>query len=239
MSRRENVWNNIWGIDTQARNRFDTYKPSFNIESMRGALDKLYDTQRENIAGTFNRDTNKRMAQARKGMGSRLLSQGITGGSMMNDMISGAEEDVIESGYEGLSNALASLGIGRMSQELPLMQYGNEFDFRTTQAAQNVDLQNIINQMRKMGMLQGAVNDWEEMDMARDAQPGFLDDLFAGIGAAADIASIVAAIPTGGASLALNAGIKGLSAIPGAGLKSKVPTSLKPVNVPNKPTLWG
>lgn len=197
-SRREHAWSNLWGVDTDTTNRFDAYTPEFNASEMSGVLDKIYNAQKGGVETTLNRETNRRMAQARKGTTGRLLSQGITGGSLLNDTISAAEENVLDTGFNNLSDALTSLGVGRMQQELPIMTEANRMKFATTQAAQNSDLQDVINEMRKAGMLQTAVNDWEQMDMQRDAQPGFLDDLFSGIQSIASIASIPM---TGGLSL--------------------------------------
>lgn len=189
-SRRESAWSNLWDTNTDTANRFDTYTPEFNASQMSSILDKIYNAKKGGVENTLNRETNRRMAGARKGTTGRLLSQGITGGSLMNDTIQSAEEGVLDTGFNSLSDALTSLGVGRMQQELPIMTEANRMKFGTTQAAQNADLQDVINQMRKSGMIQSAVNDWEQMDLQRDAQPGFLDDLFSGIQSIASIASI-------------------------------------------------
>jgi len=170
-TRREEVWSMTHGVNPAVENRWDTFTPEFDYSSMSGILDKLYESQKSKITDT----TNKARATAQRGTASRLLSGGIDpGSSMYNDIIANSGEDALEKGF----GALTDIGTARISQELPIMNTANQMKFATTQQAQSVDLQNFINELRKMGMLQGQVNDWEQMDMAKENQPGFLEDLF-------------------------------------------------------------
>lgn len=185
MGRREDIWNKTWAVNPTATNRFDNYDTPFNYNNMSSILDQIYDRNKGDVIKQGNMASSK----AKRGSLARLSSQGITGGSTFMDYMNNADADILDQ----TQSVLGKLGTDRMSQSVPLMQMENQNKFNVTQAGQSTDFQNIMNELRKMGILQGQVNDWEQMDMQRDAQPGFLDDLFSGLGLAAQVAGI----PTG------------------------------------------
>lgn len=187
--RREDVWSNTWAIDPNVNNRFDNYQTQFDYGSMSGILDKLYNSQKNQI----NQNTGSNIAKNQRDTASRLASQGITGGSILNSQIDRGNSDIIGQGY----NALNQLGIARQGQELGLMDRANQNNLSLAQLAQNADFQNKMNELRKMQSLNDQVNNWEQMDMQRAAQPGLLDDIFGGLGLISQIGSIPI---TGGAS---------------------------------------
>ncbi len=190
--RREHVWSSTWELDPNVTNRFENFNLPFNYSSSSNVLDEILGKQKESLGNI----TNTNLAKAKRGTASRLLSGGVMpGSSAYEDAISASGEDILGENY----NALSQLGIGRMSQSIPLMQQENANKFAVTNAAQNVDLQNLMNQFRKMGMLSGQVNDWEQMDLARDQQPGTWDDLMALWNTNMELGKTAGAAFTGGA----------------------------------------
>lgn len=185
------VWSGYNSIDPNAINRFKDQKATtpFGYSDMSAVLDKMLSTQTDSLT----RNAGNRVQRGQKDMTSRLASQGITGGSVMNNQINKSGQDI----YDGLDSLLERLNTDRMGKETGLMQMQNENTFRNTQAAQNVDFQNILNALRKNDSMASFETNRRQMDLQEDQQPGFLEDLMSGLG---DIASIAAIPTTGGAS---------------------------------------
>lgn len=181
MARREDIWMQLGAIDPTAENLFGNYSDPFGYDQMNSVLDKLYQSQ-QNVLTKNSANTIQR---GQKDVASRLASQGITGGSVYNNQINKVTDNVGNS----FADALEKLGIDRMGQNIGLMNTANQNKFRSTSANQNVLMQNIMNALRKNQDQQQAVNSWEQMDMQRDAQPNWLDDIFAGLGMAGSVAS--------------------------------------------------
>lgn len=203
-SRRGDIWNQYWEtlgqIDdtkTQVNNRFDNYDTPFGYKETSNKLNDLYNLRLGDINKNFSQDVAKGTQDAT----GRMASQGITGGSVLNDMLSGIRNN----GAIRRDSNINNLNQIFTNADLNAMQTENQNQFQNTMAAQNTDFRNIANTLQKLGLRMGGtnamsnyLNNWEQMDMQQSQQPGFLEDLFSGIGGIASLASIPL---TGGMSL--------------------------------------
>lgn len=167
-------------------NRFDSYADPFSYQDISNQLNDIFGKQEDII----NRDTNEAIATQQGGAASRLASRGITGGSAVEDTMSGIATDINKT----KTNALGDLGIGKASSLSDLMKYFNQSKFNKTQAGTNVDLSNKRNVLGSLGQsygLQGGL-----MQGLDDTT--FWDDLFGviktGAGSAGGIAEFIKAL---------------------------------------------
>lgn len=202
-SRRGDIWNQYWDslgqidqANTQVNNRFDNYSSPFNYQNTSAKLNDLYDLKLNDINKNFSSD----VAKGTQDLSGRMASQGVTGGSILNEMLSGVRNN----GAIRRDSNINNLDQIFTNADMNAMQMENQNMFQNTNAAQNVDFRNIMSELQKLGLRMNGVNSmnnylsgWEQSDMQRDAQPGVLDDIFSGIGGLASIASIPL---TGGAS---------------------------------------
>jgi hypothetical protein len=164
-----NVGDNYRNLGVQQKNRFDNYQPQFSYDNMSGVLDKLYTQVQNDISRNYGNEMNS----ATRDTGARLRSQGVTGGSMFNNAISGAQNNVL--GAKG--DAYSNLYNNRQNANVGLMDRANQSQFQTTQAAQGVDFQNIANELARLGGLGGYDINNRNTQMQENNQPGFWDDL--------------------------------------------------------------
>jgi hypothetical protein len=177
-------WQELWGQMQTAKapdNRFNGYQDQFGYDDMKGSLDRLYGNQYSNISKTFSQAGN----QAKGDAASRLAGSGITSGFMLEDSMERANNNTIAQ----KGNALTQLGLGRQGQETGLMNTANNNKFRNTQMAQHADMQKIMAEMQKLGMMGSYLGNWENMEMQKANQPGLLEDIFSGLGQVAGIAT--------------------------------------------------
>jgi hypothetical protein len=185
MSRRDAVWSNINDINANATNRWDTFQDPFGYNQMENNINQLFGQEQAGIS----RQVGTGLNDARQSNAARLASQGITGGSIQKNAIQGSENQVLGQGF----NALQGLGIGRLNTEQGLMNTANQNAQYITGQAQNVDQSNIQNNLSKQNLASNYLNDWEQSDLQRQAQPGVLSDIFSGLGAGAQLLGL----PTG------------------------------------------
>lgn len=152
-------------------NRFANYRSPYSVNDMRVSLNDVFGRER----GIINDQANSDIAAMQQGTASRLASQGITSGSIYNNAISQAANNVNKNRY----SALSQLGVGRLNQETGLMQYGNQDQFRNTSAAQQADFQNMGNRMNQYGM---RMNNLQNLDSTT-----WLDDVLSGLNAGANL----------------------------------------------------
>jgi hypothetical protein len=159
----------LWGTDPNVENPFENFD-YYGYDDMSKIADELATKQSTDAM----RKGRKNMGNLRLDAAERLASQGITGGSYYDTIMSGAEDRANSGTIEQLSN----IDTSRMEQTLPMMESDNEMGFNVANAGANINLANLANTLRKMGLLQGAINDWEGMDMARgDGQQQMYGDL--------------------------------------------------------------
>ena len=168
-----------------AANRFDNYSDPFGYNDISSQLDKIFCGQED----ILKRNTADQIAQQQQKAGASLASRGITGGSALTD----TQSEIANGLNKSQSNALGQLGIGKASAMDNLMRYENQNKFNQTNAAENVDMGN------KRNILGGLQNSYgQSQNLLGGLDSGtWLDDLFAGLSTAAQIASIPI---TGGAT---------------------------------------
>ena len=161
-------------------NRFDNYESPYSYGDQKSFLDEIYGQYENEI----NQQAGEATADLTQDATQRMLSRGIQGGSVVEDTLSGIGANV----NKNKLNVLGNLKAKKAQSNLGLMDTANTRDFATTQGAQSVDLQNFMNQMQKLGLLSDIKFKQSYLDLQEENQPGFLEDLFSGIG---DIASLI------------------------------------------------
>jgi len=157
--RREQVWGGLWGTNPNIENPFKDFD-YFGYEDMSKIADELATKQSTDAM----RKGRKNMGNLRLDAAERLASQGITGGSYFDTVMSGAEDRA----NTGTIEQLNAIDTARMGQTLPMMEADNEMGFNVASAGANIDLANLANTLKKMGLLQGAVEGWEAMDASKE-----------------------------------------------------------------------
>ncbi len=167
-------------------NRFNNYSDPFNYENISDQLNQIFSGQEDVI----NRDTNEAIASQQGEAASRLASRGITGGSVVEDTMSGIAGNVNKSKM----NALGTLGIGKASAIGDLMKYINQKKLATTEAASNVDFGNKRN---VLGGLQTSYGQQQNLLGGLDDTTAW-DDIFSviktGAGSAEGISKLITAL---------------------------------------------
>ena len=167
-------------ISPTIKNRFDNYEDPFSYEDQKAFMDQIFGGYEDQINKQAAEDT----ADLQHVTASRMASRGITGGSIVDDTMSGIGTDVAKSKY----NALSNLKTGKAKGLLGLMDTANKSKFATTGMASNVDFQNFANELQKLGLLSDINFKQQYLDLQKENQPGWLEDLFSGI---SDIASLI------------------------------------------------
>jgi hypothetical protein len=167
-------------VNALVGNRFDKYKSPYTYEDMKTFLDQIYGTYENQI----NQQASDATADLTGDATQRMASRGITGGSVVEDTLSGIGSKV----NKNKLNVLSNLGASKAGQNLNLMDLFNTRDFATQKAATDVDLSNVGNQLSQAQAIASAYLQNRGMDIQEESQPGFLEDLFSGIG---DFASLI------------------------------------------------
>lgn len=178
----EGLYNELGGVNSSVRNRFNSYSSPYSFEKMSSNVDDIFGGYEDMI----NRETKDLTDEQQKGAASSMASRGITGGSVLTDTQSKVASDINKS----KTNALANLGVKKSGVLSDLMQYFNNMDFAKTRAASDVDFGNVGNMFTKYGLRTNALG-----GLSDDT---WLDDLFAGMNAAGNLAKGVGAIVGGG-----------------------------------------
>lgn len=173
------IYNDLYSKDPTVKNRFDSYSPEFDYNAMSKTLDKVYSNQQTQLGKTAG----VRVDDARRAAAARMKSSGITGGAMMEDAVNNAGNDISGSYFD----TLGGLGIGRMSQDVGLMDRANANKFQTTQAATNVDMQNIMAMLQRYGLLDRVTGDMTNAQYQEDNAPGTFDDILAILNTGANV----------------------------------------------------
>jgi hypothetical protein len=175
----------LGGANVTATNRFNNYQSPFDYKAKSNVLSDLYKGYQTDI----NREAASESANVARGTAARLGSQGLTGGSIFNNQIMSGQNQVDKNKFRSLSD----LKSARLGLETGIMNQENQDKFNITGAAQNVDFQNIMNQLRKYGLIQS------NFGLEGQAVKGLSDDtLFDDILALAETASKFMPKPTPG-----------------------------------------
>lgn len=139
--------NELRGTDFSANNRFNNYKTPFGYKDMSAQLKQLTDLGIQDV----NRTAEGQISAGQQDTAARMASQGITGGSVLNNQVGANRNNVNKSRF----NAIQGLKSNNVNANLGAMNMENQNDFRNTSAAQNVDLENLMAKFRKYGMIGG------------------------------------------------------------------------------------
>jgi hypothetical protein len=179
---RDELWAKLNALGT-SKNLISGYKDPFGYEDMKGNLDDIFGEYETKL----NRDVAEGIATEQGGTAARMASRGITGGSVVDDTLSGVATKINTKKY----NALSNLGIGKAGQTMDLQKLFDDMGFRQLLANQGQENTITGEKYNKAGMLANYLSDWEAADLAKENSPGFLEDLFSGIG---DISSLIPGI---------------------------------------------
>lgn len=176
----EQFYNEVGGLKTDVRNRWDNYEDPFGFNKMESKIGDVFSGYEDII----NRDTAEEIATQQGNTASAMASRGILGGSVLSD----TQSDVANKLNKGKMNALSQLGIGKSSALSDLMQYFNQLGFAKTKAATDVDFGNIGNLFKKYGLKGSAIGGLDDTTA--------WDDIYAGLNTAGNTASGAASLIT-------------------------------------------
>lgn len=182
----KSYYSDIKGQAFQADNNFANYKTPFDYGRSSAELDKLNTQQIADVNRTAGSDINK-VGQDTTGA---LASQGITGGSVLNDAVNKGRTGVLKNKYETISDITKN----RTGQNLNLMQQENENEFRNTSADQNQKNIAIQQLLSKYGLLSNTSGQMQT-NTSNLNDDTFWDDIFSGLNA---LSGFVPLIPGGG-----------------------------------------
>jgi len=169
----------IQGINPNTDNRFDKFQFPFDYSAKKKNLDELRKLGLEDI----NRTSENAIADNSKNTAGRLASEGITGGSIVDESIKRGQKDI----FKGKFNAIRDLQKNTEAQDIGLMTQENRDKFGLTGAAQNVDFRNIFNLFRKYGLL-GNTQRLSLANLQNYSGSNTWDDIFQGLNTGANIA---------------------------------------------------
>lgn len=137
----------ISGTNFQVDNPFKDYKTPFDYNSIANELERLYGISLNEV----DRTANDAIGGVQKNTASRLASQGITGGSVLNSQVNAGTNEVNKSRLASKTALLKN----KAGNNLSAMDMENRNKFQTTAAKGNFDLENMANLFRKFGLLSG------------------------------------------------------------------------------------
>ena len=175
----------------QSKNLFEDYKSPFDYGKTSAELDKLNNQEIANVNKNAISDINK----VSQGTASSLASQGITGGSVLNDAVNKGRTGVLQNKYQTLSD----ISKNRTGQNINLMQQENQNQFQNTAANQNQLNQQVMDMFRKYGLLQGNLGQ-QQANVGNMNDSTFWDDIFAGMNTLGQFIPGVGSILGGGSA---------------------------------------
>jgi len=170
----------IQGINPNVDNRFDKFQFPFDYNAEKKNLDELHNLGLSDI----NRISENAISDNSKNTAGRLASQGITGGSILDDSIKKGQKDI----FKGKFNAIRDLQKNTEAQDIGLMNQENRNQFNLTGAAQDVDFRNMYELFRKYGLL-GNTQRLSLGNLGNYSNSSGWDDFFGGITSLANLAT--------------------------------------------------
>ena len=139
----DSLSNQVRNLNTSAPNRFEGLDLS-SLGQRRSALDSVTTAQ----SNLITRDADQAVSTAQGDTAARLASQGITSGSIFNNSVNNAGNNIRSNQF----NSLSRLGIGRLGQENSIMDSTDRFALGKTSGAARTDQNNLQNLLRKFGI---------------------------------------------------------------------------------------
>lgn len=178
--RREQIWGGLFTTNPNVPNRFDDLN-LFGFEDYQSGIKNLTNAQKSDVLARGGRTARQNMSDVAE----RLAAEGVTSGSYRDISMERAQDRA----NAGISDQLSGINTNELSAILQAMDTSNKTKLDTAGYATNVDLMNISNTLKRLGLLQSAINDWEGMDMQRESQPGTWDDIFSLINTGGNVLS--------------------------------------------------
>lgn len=163
------------GANGTPQNRLDSYQNPFGYDQM----SKIANGQYSSRLNDLNRIYGNLGAQNRKSTGARLASQGITGGSVLNNAINQGQADI----NRNQTDAMSQLAQQKMAQDMGMMQQENAFQYDRANRAQQIDFQRIQEILQRYGALNnmyGGIQDRKfAVEQYNEQKPTWFDDVLA------------------------------------------------------------
>lgn len=137
--------NQIGGTNTQVKNRYDSLTMPFDYKKTSQEIAKLTDSALNKINRTADEDINVGQADT----AASLASQGITGGSMLNNSVGKVRTGVNKNRFNSITDTLDT----KSKMNMDAMGNENQFSLAKTAGATQVDIQNIASELQKLGIL--------------------------------------------------------------------------------------
>jgi hypothetical protein len=118
-----------------------------------------------------NRTAEGQINAGQQDTAARMASQGITGGSVLNSQVGANRNNVNKSRF----NAIQGLKSNNVNANLSAMGMENQNQFQNTNAAQGVDMNNLMAKFRKYGMV-GDVYGQKQSNLGNLSDTTLLDD---------------------------------------------------------------
>lgn len=141
----DTLYGDTRNMNVNIGNRFNADQRPFNYANKMGKLDETMKQQFGNIDRYAN-------TQGLQGIGnntSAMASQGITGGAALNQANRGIMNDVNRNAYNTKQDLMAN----RLGMNANLMGVENQDEFNRLNAASQIDLSNVGNQLNRQGIL--------------------------------------------------------------------------------------
>lgn len=132
------------GLDVNVKNRFDNYQTPFGYQDVAKILESL---EKQGITD-INQIADQQIQQGQQDTASRMASQGVTGGSVLNTATNAVRNPVNTNRFRTVNDLKGMTQRGKMGA----MDMENRNKFMTTSAAQNIDLANMDSLFKKFGL---------------------------------------------------------------------------------------
>lgn len=196
-SKQENAASNMMNQQEQFRgdltsgkykvdNPFTNYSDAFNYSDSSKKMNEIFGSQEKSI----NQQASNDIAESQADAAARMASRGITGGSIVDNTVSGIATNI----GKNRNNVLSQLRTNQAQSEANLMDTFNRNKFASTQAGANIDINNNRNVLSSLlssyGLSQNLLNAFDDTTAVDD----ILGIVKTGAQSAGGIASLISAL---------------------------------------------
>jgi len=135
----------VKNTNTQVKNRYDSLEMPFDYKKTSQEIAKLTDSALNKINRTADEDINVGQADT----AASLASQGITGGSMLNNSVGKVRTGVNKNRFNSITDTLDT----KSKMNMDAMGNENQFALAKTAGASQIDIQNIAAELQRLGIL--------------------------------------------------------------------------------------
>lgn len=162
-------------LNPNVENLFSNYKDPYSPEAILGSLDQYTNK----AIGDLTKRTDTGINRARSATASRLMGQGVKGGSIFEDLMAGAENRVRVPAGETAENLVTQ----NLGMRPSVYNEGNRSKFRATAANQDVLFKNMANVFNKFNLRGGFAGQLDPTNT--------WDDIFEGLNAGANVVDAI------------------------------------------------